>query len=207
MRALVFLLLIAACGDAAEEAEQTEAEESALIELRGELNDGYLLTYFDADGPHTVESRQDVPEASRGRVRVVPMDGEGESGRIIIADLSTAGSDGTYAVELMDRAAFDALLDEAQGVAFAEGQFAPSEQVVIYGTDWCRACESAANFLRSRNVEFVERNIEQDDGARAEMMRRAEEEGIRVGGVPVIDFRGTLMNGFDPARIEALMRG
>ena len=77
--------------------------------------------------------------------------------------------------------------------------------VVIYGASWCTACDKAAAFFDAHHVRFVERDIEEDHDAYDEMMRKARAAGLRLQGIPLIDFRGTLVPGFDARRLEALL--
>jgi hypothetical protein len=59
--------------------------------------------------------------------------------------------------------------------------------------------------MRSRHVDFVEKDVEKDPGASDEMLRKAHEKGLSPRGVPVIDFRGEIMLGFDQGRVQALI--
>jgi glutaredoxin len=77
--------------------------------------------------------------------------------------------------------------------------------VVVYKASWCGVCKSAAKYLQSRHVEFVEKDVEKDPAANAEMLRKAHDKGLSPHGVPVIDFRGEIMLGFDQARVAALI--
>jgi glutaredoxin len=70
---------------------------------------------------------------------------------------------------------------------------------------WCSACRGAAAYLRSRSVPFVEKDIEKDAQANAEMQQKARAAGKSPRGVPVIDFRGQLILGFDQAALDRLI--
>ena len=207
---LVLLAALALAGCSSEEdAANSSAAEAPVVREGAE---GYLLTWFDGEGPHIVESVADVPEEHRGRVRVQALSvgpEERDPDTVWLANLTAARGDGTYAVQAMTRDEFDALLDEAGGVEFAEaseGEALAQNDIIIYGASWCHACRGAAEYLRSRNVPFVERDIEAEPGARAEMQAKARAAGIQPSGIPVIDFRGTMLTGFDQRRMDALLR-
>jgi hypothetical protein len=51
-------------------------------------------------------------------------------------------------------------------------------------------------------VTFEERDIEADPSARQDMMRRARAAGITANGIPVIDIRGRVLQGFDARAID-----
>ncbi len=188
------------------------------FDVRGEA-EGLLLVWFDAEGTHAAQKRSDIPEASRGQVRVdslaVAPERRLDPELVYIADMRAPGGNGAYVVRTLPRVEFEALVDRASGTpVVAENtpnaqnaqQANTSGDIIIYGADWCGACQAAARFLRSRQVPFVERNVEQDPSANAEMQRKAAAAGIRPNGIPVIDFRGTILTGFDPQRMDQLLQ-
>jgi glutaredoxin len=81
-----------------------------------------------------------------------------------------------------------------------------NQAIVIYTTTWCGFCKKAKAFLNQRGAQFVERDIEKDPGANEELAEKAALAGVRPSGVPVIDVRGTLVIGFDKAKLERLLR-
>ena len=54
-------------------------------------------------------------------------------------------------------------------------------------------------------MPFVEKDVEKDPGAQAEMLDKTRKKGLTPTGVPVIDFRGEIMLGFDQARLGQLI--
>ena len=75
---------------------------------------------------------------------------------------------------------------------------------MIYGAQWCAACEATADYLARRHIPYVEKDIEHDDGAGAEMRATLDGAGLgEVDSVPVIDVRGTITVGFFPCVVEA----
>jgi glutaredoxin len=211
---LVSVLAFAGCGG--DDAPPTEGQTAAVGDLasvgevidppfavRGDL-EGLMLTWFDAEGAHTAERRTDVPEAARAEVRVdslslSPEERDAES--VFVADLRTPDAEGRYSVRRVPREAFEARARAAREVASAASPAASSE-IVVFGASWCGACRQAEAHLRSRGVAFVERDIETEPGAREDMIRRARAAGITPNGIPVIDIRGRVMQGFDAQAID-----
>lgn len=176
--------------------------------VQGEL-DGLLLVWFDDKGPHTAKHRADVPEARRAEVRIDSLNVAPEKrldpDHVYVADLRQPGASGGYAVHTYTRAWFDARVDAARPKPETQAALADTG-VTIYKASWCGACKAAAAYLRSRNVRFVEKDIEKDAEAQAEMLRKAQAAGKRPSGVPVIDFRGHILLGFDQAALERLIQ-
>lgn len=77
------------------------------------------------------------------------------------------------------------------------------EKVIIYSTDWCAYCKMAKKYLDDKGVAWEEKNIEHDPAAHAELM---EKIGGNFRGVPVIDAFGTIVLGFDRAKIDAAVK-
>jgi glutaredoxin len=182
--------------------------------VRGEL-EGLLLVWFDAEGPHTAQKRSDIPEARRSQVRVdsllIAPEARLDPAYVYLADVRTAGRDGSYVVRKVARESFEALLAEVRAAAAAAAAPPaappgdPNADVIVYGASWCGACRQAEAYLRSRNVPFVIKDIEHDDGAQAEMVRKAQAQGLSPTGIPVIDFRGHILLGFDQGSIDRLI--
>lgn len=210
---------------------QTEAQGvKPPFEVSGDL-EGLMLSWFDAEGIHNANKRSEVPEHRRAQVRVdslsVAPEDRLDPSLVYIADLRVALGDGSYRVHTMERAAFDALVDKAAGVAIHVAQpnsadnaddvgnadsddtqqanTADDRPVVIYMASWCGACKQAKAYLRQRNVAFEEHDIEKDPRAAAEMQQKARAAGVNPRGVPVIDFRGTLVLGFDKEQLNRLI--
>lgn len=167
--------------------------------------EGLLFIWFDKAGFHNAERATDVPTAHRQHVRVDSL-GLDPAKRldpdyVYVADLRRAQGDGSYPIRKLQRSAFEAL---ARPPAVA-APTATSKQVVIYGASWCDACQATADFFRSRNIHFEEKDIERDHAARQEMRRKLQAAGMASSnGIPVIDFRGTILQGFDPWKLERL---
>jgi glutaredoxin len=172
--------------------------------VQGEL-EGLLLVWFDAQGVHTAQKRSEIPEAQRAHVRIdslnVAPDARLDADHVYVADLRAPDRGDNYPVSKASRSWFDAQVDRAKPQPAANSDAA----VVVYKAAWCGACRSAAAYLRSRHVTFVEKDVEKDPGASEEMLQKAQSKGLSPRGVPVIDFRGEIMLGFDQARLETLI--
>jgi glutaredoxin len=195
---------------------------------------GLLLTWIDDKGDFHVETNvNDVPLMGRDTVRVVdPRDQAAvqmSEDDVSVADLRQAGADGSYPVHTMARTAFEALAvarREKTGPTLANPspQGSPSgaplaasggdstgtpanigRAVVIYGAEWCGACHEAAKYLRHKGVPYVDKDVEKDPDAAREMQQKLAKNGLSGGSIPVIDVRGKVMVGFNPAEIDAAL--
>jgi len=193
-------------------APQQEAEASELPKIAVQPARKMLFTYFDgAEGRfETVDTIEGVPEASRGWVRVVDL-GQRPGARrdhelVYVADLRQVRPDGRYPYVVVSRSAFE---ERAQGRSALPSPTtnASDDTVVMYATSWCPACRAARLWLTENGIPFVEKDIEKDPAAAAELMQRARTAGLSTSGVPVISVHGKLLQGFDPARIQSLLGG
>ena len=69
----------------------------------------------------------------------------------------------------------------------------PDSSVVLYTTAWCGYCKRARNYLNSRRIAFVERDIEKDASA-----NRAHKLAGGTG-VPLLVRDGDTLSGFSAA--------
>jgi glutaredoxin len=190
--------------------------------------DGYLFTWIDDKGDFHVETRvADVPMMGRDAVRVVDPGKEdsAHAERIFAADLRQMRTDGTYAVRMMARTDFEGIavarrekagptLASASAPASANaiadpapGATKPATRalVVIYGAEWCGACHDAARYLRKKGIAYVEKDVEKDPSAAREMQEKLAQRGLHAGSIPVLDVRGKVMVGFNPAEVDAAL--
>ncbi len=70
-------------------------------------------------------------------------------------------------------------------------------QVIMYSTSWCGYCRKARRLLAELGVDYVEKDIEKSSEARREHQAKA---GAGTG-VPVFDFDGKIVRGFDAEAI------
>lgn len=169
--------------------------------VRGELRD-LLLTWFDEKGMHTAQSRAEIPSACRKTVRLdttslTPK--QRDPNWVWVGDLRQADQDGNYAVYRVPRDVFSTWAEAKQPAK-------PAEDVIIYSASWCGACKSAKKFFAQRNIAFIDKDVEKVPTAAAEMKRKAQKAGVPYTGLPVIDFQGKIMAGFDPGQLEKLIQ-
>ncbi|MDQ3037472.1 MAG: glutaredoxin family protein [Myxococcota bacterium] len=219
---LALALGIAGCGSGAG-GEETRAESAGGAPAQGEVvtppfavdgdAEGLLLTWFDEQGTHTAGARHEIPEERRGEVRVDSLElapDARDPEHVFVADLREPAADSRYVVRRVPRAAFDRRVetfgDVLEGGGPATTGEVASSDVVIFGASWCGACRETEAYLRGRGVPFVERDIERDPGAREDMQRRAARAGISPRGIPVTDFRGRIIQGFDRPALDRAIR-
>ncbi|HEY3356706.1 MAG TPA: glutaredoxin domain-containing protein [Polyangia bacterium] len=166
------------------------------------------------------------PPEQRGdldRVHVVDLTQPGHGGahpaRLVERDVFESAAhaqlppgDGTqFAFPKMPGARPGAGLPPAAGTAgpragAAPGSVAPNrDRIILYGTRWCGACAKARAYFKQRGIAFDDRDVEQDPAAAAELAAKATRAGVSPDRVPVLDVRGTLLQGFDQGRLEALL--
>ena len=178
-----------------------------------------VLTYAGDRGAFADTSKvDDVPEGSRGMVRVTLVGGQDPPpGQVWVANLRTPADDGSFALSTVPRDRFEELA-LGQGLASAveipEGLEPPTKpvaaapgEVIVYKTSWCGVCKKLQAYLDRKGVKYVAKDIEKDLDAAAELQAKAKAHHIRTGSVPVIDVGGELMVGFDRARLEQLLSG
>ncbi|WP_437276259.1 glutaredoxin domain-containing protein [Sorangium sp. So ce375] len=194
------------------------------IELRDDTAN-LMLTWIDEKGDTHVELRPaDVPAEGRALVRAMLSDRtEGTRDAFYVADLTQKRPDGTYAVRTMPRREWESLLEKRRaehiaktapppaapgpdGSAGAGAPGAPSQlagvTVIIYGASWCKPCHQAADYLRSKGIAAVVKDIEEDAGAAAEMQDKLAKSHQHGGSIPIIDVRGQILVGFSPRAID-----
>ena len=70
----------------------------------------------------------------------------------------------------------------------------------IYSTPSCTFCHHLKDYLRERQVKFVDYDVSRDDRKADEMLHKS-----RQTGVPVMDFNGTIVVGFDKPKVDRLI--
>lgn len=70
-------------------------------------------------------------------------------------------------------------------------------RVILYRTAWCGYCKQAAAYMQRKAIPFLERDIEASAANNAEYRQFGGN-----GGVPLIVFGQTTMQGFEPARFD-----
>ncbi|MBI4318763.1 MAG: glutaredoxin family protein [Chloroflexi bacterium] len=76
-----------------------------------------------------------------------------------------------------------------------------NRKVIVYTTPTCGYCQQTKRFLAENGVEYQEVDVSNDEGAALEVVRRTNQYSV-----PVIEIDGTLIVGFDRARLERLLK-
>lgn len=87
--------------------------------------------------------------------------------------------------------------------ATAERPFArvaSQPRVVVYTTSWCGWCRKTLAWLDAKGVDYVNKDIERDPAHRSELVRKTGSTSI-----PVVEIDGTLVQGYNPGRMGALL--
>ena len=73
-------------------------------------------------------------------------------------------------------------------------------QVTIYSAPWCGFCVAAKQYLDKAGVKYTEKNVDEKREYAEEAMQKSGQTGI-----PVLDINGTIIVGFDRARIDTAL--
>lgn len=166
-----------------------------------------LFTFVDATGVmQAVGKVSEIPAAYKSRVLVVDLAKTPEQRQAhkyaFFVDLNNRQENGAYPVAVVSR--YDA---SKVGAGQADAlPTATADAVVVYSAEWCGYCKKAKAWLTKENVPFIERDVEKQAGAQAELNQKLSSVGARGGGIPVIDWAGTLVMGFDQAKLQKLLQ-
>lgn len=189
--------------------EAASAEPLEIV-VRADRND-LVFTWVDGAGAfHDVTNINDVPAEARAQVLVRDLSRTPDELRtaeyLYVADLRAPDETGRFPCGAVSRRLFDRSgIGDAAANVVAEKAAAGEPTVTIYTTSWCGVCRKAKAFLSSRGIPFLERDVEKDAGAEAELQARASAAGLMPQGVPVIDVAGEWMMGFDARALEGLL--
>jgi len=73
--------------------------------------------------------------------------------------------------------------------------------VAIYSTPTCPWCHKAKDYLKEKGITFTDYNVAEDQTKAEEMVNKSGQMGV-----PVIDIDGTIIVGFDKAKIDELLK-
>jgi glutaredoxin len=173
-----------------------------------------MLTWIDDKGDtHVAMKPSEVPTEGRGLVRVVVSDREdGTHDLFYVSDLGLKREDGTYPTRTLPRRDWEneiekrreAFLERTSPHPAASGSNAATgaPTVIIYGASWCGPCHQAADYLKSKGVRYVMKDVEETPGAQSEMQQKLARIGRRGGSIPVIDVGGQILIGFSPSSVD-----
>jgi glutaredoxin len=213
-------LVAASCSSSPDDPER--AADRPTPPIVTEAREDLLLSWFADGGAATASSVSEVPEEARAEVRVqdptIPPERRDPSW-IFLADLRRPDQDGRYPVRALPRTEYEAARREAQATEelikaqqAAETPGKPLEivpqpdgagsGVIMYANRHCPVCQKARRWLLDQKIPYVEKDIQKDRAAAAELMSKGKAQGIPVSGVPVFDVGGKLIPGFDKAAIR-----
>jgi len=72
--------------------------------------------------------------------------------------------------------------------------------IKIYGTNVCPYCKLAKEYFTKNNIEFTEYNVQEDEKALSEMVKKSGQMGV-----PVIDINDKIIIGFDKEAIDSAL--
>ena len=208
-----------------------QANELPPLEIKDDTAN-LLLTWIDDKGDfHVVQKPGDVPKEGRENVRVVVTTREDGTGKLVyVSNLNEVTPTGAYRVKTMTRAAWDELGagkrkarlealapssvpapgDSAAngGGAAPDASGAPKKALAsgivatIYGASWCKPCHDTARYLKQRGVTVIDKDIDENPVAAAEMRQKLERAGRSGSSIPVIDLMGQILVGFSPMALD-----
>jgi glutaredoxin 3 len=77
---------------------------------------------------------------------------------------------------------------------------AKENKVIVYSTSSCPWCHVAKNFLKDHNIPFQDVDVGRDRKAAQEMIDKSGQMGV-----PVVDIDGTIIVGFNEAKMKSLL--
>lgn len=175
-----------------------------------------VYTYAGERGAFADTSKPEtVPEASRGLVKVSLLDGpRPPADAVWVGNLREPDAEGRVALTPVPRDDFEELalgqglsskVELPEGLAPPEPTAAVHGDVIVYKTAWCGVCKKVESYLKKKGVPYTAKDIEKDRAAAAELQAKAAAQKVKTGSVPVIDVKGTLIVGFDRARLEKML--
>jgi mycoredoxin len=170
--------------------------------------DHFLFSYVDSAGAvRSADHLKDVPEDRRKNLMVVDLQKTPEERQadkfVFFVDATVKNPEGKLqALPVSRYQVGPAVAGNAAETFQADAQ---ANDVVVYSAEWCGYCKKTKAFLKQRGVPYRERDVEKDAGADRELQAKAQKAGVRVSGVPVTDFKGQLVMGFDQNRLEQLI--
>lgn len=205
---LCVLIVLSACPRSSAADQQTPgaspADDAPPLPVVRDDSTSLLFSFVDANGRVlTVPSASAVPEPVRARVLVVDLDKTPEQRQAhryaFFADLSASQADGSYSVVAVSR------YDAARAGAAAPALPPPDGSVVIYSAAWCGYCKKEKAWLKEHGVAFIERDVDNTPGAAAELAAKLKSAGVVGGGIPVTDWQGSIVVGFDVPALSRLL--
>jgi len=77
---------------------------------------------------------------------------------------------------------------------------AKENKVIVYSTQTCPWCHVVKNFLKEHDIAFQDVDVGKDRKAAQEMIDKSGQMGV-----PVVDINGSIVIGFNEAKIRELL--
>jgi glutaredoxin-like YruB-family protein len=74
------------------------------------------------------------------------------------------------------------------------------KKITIYTLSWCPHCNSLKEYLKTKNYEFENIDVEENEDLAEDIVEKTGQEGF-----PIIEIGDDLIIGFDPKKIEELL--
>jgi glutaredoxin len=224
----VLLLTFAGCGQPKDDGTLPHGAPTLPALSIKEDTPNLLLTWVDDRGDtHSAQHPSEVPQEGKALVRVVVSDREdGTHDPLYVVDLGQASGDGSFAARAMARREWESILEKRReaflgklapktvappssgapntppGPSATSTMVASGLVVTIYGASWCKPCHHAADYLRSKGIQVIMKDIEESQEAASEMNQKLEKANRRGGAIPVIDVRGQILVGYDRGQLD-----
>ena len=132
-------------------------------------------------------------------------DADGAAKSLALAQVDLAASEETTALRegrpyVPSKTASEAPADEPEGTRDEAAE--EESKITLYETSWCGYCRKTRRLLNELGAEFVAKDIEKNQEAAREY--RAKSGGR--GGVPLIDFDGRVVRGYNERAIRQQVR-
>lgn len=76
-----------------------------------------------------------------------------------------------------------------------------SASVTVYSAPWCAFCKTEKQYLEHLGVDFVVKDIEEEEGVMEELVTLSGAQSV-----PVTTIDDVVIRGFDRAKIDATLR-
>lgn len=179
-----------------------------------EGDDTLLFQYIEPAGGKLESARQisEIPAKARENVIVLSTAlGKGDlpSNLVIMANLTSPGEDGTYPFRLVSRYKVGDRRKSPGSSASGAAGIPHAGKVLLFSTQWCPHCRTAAQWLQSNGVPFEEKNVESDPGAQQLLLKLGAEQGIpghMLSSVPILYVKGKIIIGFNQEEVARLLK-
>ena len=132
---------------------------------------------------------------------------------VFVADLTHPKPDGSYPVRAVKRGDYEKRQSKLKPQAPPQAAAGPTvaaagdAKVVMYATKTCPVCKTARRWLLDQGIPYIEKDLEADQAAAAELAQKGKAQGVSTSGVPIFEVRGRLIPGFDQGAIRSALKG